>query len=309
MKNSTKIALIVVCFLLVLFLISILIWGIVNKDFSFYEPLKIVKEESYLADSIHEITIQTRSSDITFFRTNDDKIKVVEKSFKKTKQKDLFKTKNSNGVLQIEPKNQSNFCIGFCFFQKSLYEIYVPNTYRDSITIKTASGDVVLNSLEEQLEKLTIVTTSGDIQIKSNLKASLLKLKSTSGDIDTMFLEVPSIEMETVSGDIESGTVKGEKIYMKTISGDIENEWLQGAIEISTISGEIDINYLDVTGKSKMTSTSGDIGIMINQKSNCRINATSVSGDIHFPNFEVIKESHPFDLKTVSGDIDIQVAP
>lgn len=310
MKNSTRIILVMICFLLIIFLIGILIWGIIDRDFYEGGNLQIVKEETISLSTIDEIMIATHSADIKFFNSATDDIKIIQKSRKKNK-KDLFQVTSSGSTLKIESSKKLNFCIGFCFFRNSVYEIYLPASYTKNITVNTSSGDIDFEVLEEtRLKNLKLTTISGDITLKNELYASNMKIKSTSGDIETSKLNADMIELETVSGSISNEYLESNQVYLKTISGDIENRFLKGGVQISTVSGDIEIEKMNIIGKSKITTTSGDIEAKLDDNSNCQISADSTSGDIHYPKLGTIfgNGNNSLYFKTVSGDIDIEVA-
>lgn len=310
MKNSTRIILVIICFLLIVFLVGILIWGIIDDDFYEGGHFQIVKEETIPSHTIDEIMITIRSSDIQFYSTTSDDIKIIQKSRKNNK-KELFQITNTGKTLQIEDSKKLNFCIGFCFFRNSTYEIYVPKSYTGNITVNTTSGDIEFENLEEtKLTNLKLVTTSGDIDIKSKLSTSNVKIRSTSGDIEAIALNSPFIELETVSGSISNELIESNQVHLKTVSGEIESRFLKGATQISTVSGDVEIEKLNVTGDSKITTTSGDIDVKMDVNSACQISASSTSGDIHYPKSGTILGSGTNSLyfKTVSGDIDIEVA-
>lgn len=298
--------LIVICLILIIFLVSILVWGIRMKDFNFSKSYEVVKEETYSVDEIKEIEVLSRSADIVVYKTTDNNIKVVQKSSSKNTKR-LFESSSSNGILKIDGRESTkNFCIGFCFWDVVL-EIYIPSIYENDIKIETASGDITIEL--ENLSKLKANTASGDIELKRSLIAEEVDLKSISGDIETVIIQASNISIESTSGDIESTRLE-ENIYLKTISGKIECDNIKGEATISTVSGDIDIDYFNIIGNSKITSTSGDIEISLSNDSSVRMSGNSVSGDIRFPNSESIINDGIYSLylKTISGDIDIRIA-
>lgn len=288
MKDSTRIVLIVICLIFIILLIGFMIWGIGRGDFTDMRSFKIVKEETYKVDDIEELYLKLKSSDVIFYENSENKIRIVEKANKKIKENKLFSSSISHGVLEIEEQS-SNFCIGFCFFRDTTYEIYLPITYDKKINVKTASGDIEFFIENESLSDLKLITVSGDIKIKRPINANNAYLKATSGDIETTHLITNEMKIETVSGDVESSKIEGQ-------------------IEISTVSGDIEIDDFNILGDSKIKSTSGDIDIHFNQNASCKLSADSVSGDIRFPNAESIvgDGKYSLSLKTVSGDIKVK---
>lgn len=307
MKNSTRMILIVICFILVIFLIGVLVWGIVARDFEYGGKRKIVKEEHYDITEIDSIIITTRSADIKFYDTDGNDVRIVQKMGRKANKRDLFQTQNHGGILEIEETSgRGSFCIGFCFMKNSDYEIYLPSSYQKKIIVKTASGDVDISLKNELLKQVEITTTSGDIHLKSKLILDRITLKSTSGDIQAVELNSSAIYMGTVSGDIETEALDGN-IEIKTTSGDIETHYVKGSVQIKTVSGEVEIDDFVILGESKITTTSGDIDVVLDSASSCKMSADSVSGDIRFPHSESVigDGTHLLYFKTVSGDIQV----
>lgn len=309
MKNSTRLLLIIVCVVLILVLLSILFWGILNPEFIEEGSLQIRKEEMFEIEQIEKIIVKSKSADIKFYRTGESKIRVVQKSSKKIKEQDLFRISNNGSELIIEDDFKAfHFCIGFCFYPQTIYEIYVPNSYQNNIQVASLSGDILIEGLE-QVANLELTTKSGDIELKNKVIADRVHLESISGDIDAVSIKSASIVIRSISGDIQNKMLEGEKIQLKTTSGDIENNRMKGQVEITTVSGEIETDYFDITGDSTINSTSGDIDIEFPSQASCKMSASSISGDVSFPHSESIIGTGEYQVffKTVSGDISVKV--
>lgn len=307
MEKSTRIMLIVICIILVIFLIGVLIWGITMKDFDYSKNYEVVKEEVFGVEEIDKIEVLSRSADITFYETEENNIKVVQKMKRKKDEKRLFKSSNENGTLKIDGRESTrNFCIGFCFFGDVMLEVYVPSMYEGGISAESASGDIAINS--EKLSEINAKTASGDIEMKRNVNANEVKLRSISGDIEVGSIKAKNISIETTSGDIETNSLEGD-IYVKTVSGEVESTSINGIVDIATTSGDIDVDYFNIIGDSKIHSTSGDVDVILSNESSVRMSADSVSGDIRFPHSESIFNDGKYSLnfKTVSGDITVKV--
>lgn len=267
MKDSTRIILVIICIVLVIFLISVLTWGILFRENIFEGDLRMVKEEEYLLEDIKKIIVTTPRADVQVFRTDEDKIKIIEKASRKVKEKDLFLSSIKDDTLEITDQRR-NFCFGFCFLPSIVYEIYIPNSYQKQITIKTTSGDIEIDALNST-----------------------------------------SIQINSVSGDIDSRTIEGKETKIKTTSGDIELGWINGEIEVVSVSGDVELDYFSPLGNSNIKTTSGEIEVMLDKNASVKMHADSVSGDIRFPNSESILGSgeHSISFKTVSGNIKVRV--
>lgn len=308
MKDSTRIILIVICIVLVIFLISVLTWGIIfRKDF-YGGDLNMVKEEQYPVENIEKIVVSTPRADVRVFRTDDEDIKIIQKASRKVKEKDLFVATVDSDTLEIKDQ-RSGICIGFCFLPSIVYEIYIPNSYQNEISITTTSGDIKINALEEQYSNIKLVSVSGDIKLDGRILTDKLNLKTTSGDIQIGYVKSTSINMNSVSGDIEGGTIESNETTIKTTSGDIELDWISGEIEATSVSGDIELEYFNPIGNSNFKTTSGEIEVMLDKNASVKMHGDSVSGDIRFPHSESILGTgeHSITFKTTSGDVKVRV--
>ncbi len=308
MKSSTKIILIIICSILILFLISVLVWGIMMKGSFFEGELKMVKEEQFSSENIKEIVVNTARGDVHIFRTNEEKIKVVQKASRKVKEKDLFVSSVNGEVLEITDRRVS-FCFGFCFLPSITYEIYIPDSYQNKISIKTTSGDIKLSGEEDQYQNVKLISVSGDIKLNGKVLTNTANFKTTSGDIEIDYLNSTSVEINSVSGDIDSKTIEGKETKIKTTSGSIELGWIKGEVEVISVSGDVELDYFIPDGSSNMKTTSGDIEVMLDKNASVKMNGDSISGDIRFPHSDILGNGeHSISFNTVSGDIKVRVA-
>ena len=127
----------------------------------------------------------------------------------------------------------------------------------DEIKFDTTSGDV--NAIITA-KKLSVSSTSGDLDIRQNTDIKTASLSSTSG---TVALTVPSAEkisMESTSGDISV-----------TVPGTV------GTLNLDSTSGRIKTDIAGVE-KAKLSSTSGDITATLATFTDLNVDATS--GDV-----------------------------
>jgi hypothetical protein len=108
------------------------------------------------------------------------------------------------------------------------------------LELKTASGDVTLESLVS--EKAALVTVSGDVEI-GRVDASLslrtvsgdvelggsrgaLTVATTSGDVDVRGLEAGELRIQSVSGDVRIAVARGTQVFVDaaSVSGDLRSE-------------------------------------------------------------------------------------
>ncbi len=275
-KNRTGM-IVLICFLSILALGLLVFMSIclVNggRSFSYFTRktnIKVLEQKEFDGELVEKITVNAKSSDIHIVESNTNQIEVKISGNKK----ENYQVQLDQGELMISKKDGNYFCIGFCYIDYEI-EIKVPKSYQKDFKIKTASGNIEIDTnLASNLDIITISgdvemkeignasikTTSGDIDI---LKASDLKLISTSGDIEID--NCKNIDITTTSGEISIGSLELSKNgKIKTISGDVEVERINEIyVETKTVSGETQIRNNNRTSQYELLieTTSGDIEV------------------------------------------------
>lgn len=130
----------------------------------------------------------------------------------------------------------------------------------NSIKLKSTSGDISLN---DYTGNVNIDLISGDTVLENGSKNENIEIGSVSGDVYIEQEDASNIKIRVTSGDIEINLSEDAQFYFtaRTTSGYIENSFpirvtssgrrnLEGVvgsdekqIDVSTISGDISINY------------------------------------------------------------------
>ncbi|MBO4367767.1 MAG: DUF4097 family beta strand repeat protein [Clostridia bacterium] len=207
---------------------------------------------------------------------------------------------------------------------------------RPSLTLEHGSGSI----LKARVEGNTLHVTQEDVQEHripreekpTGLLDALTKVieafRSGTGEGGRVEIGVPaglikSARVNTASGDIEIG-IRMDEIVLRTASGDCDVDIGSAfsapcSLQAASASGDMDVSgaYADAVlgttsgdigfdgaaGDLKLKSVSGDIHAEAEARS---ISAHAVSGDIEI-SVDGAKEAE-LDLKTVSGDISLEVA-
>lgn len=269
-NNSLIILLIFVLSLLMTICIGFMIFGINNKV-SFGG--KYTKKEYLFEEEISKIKTSLTDTDVEVRKYDGNKVNVIYQNKGKNKEIDVHLNDN---ILEISDKGLSNFCFGFCFFDRKV-TIYVPNDYKGSFDLDTKSGDIeILNNFNNSFD---IKTISGDINGK-NLGKNNIK---------------------TVSGDIELGNLF-DMSKISTTSGDISVDSINKSLNISSVSGEVSIDKINISSDSYISTVSGDV--VIKMANDIYVETKSVSGDASIKNNNR-KSDTILNVKTTSGDIDV----
>lgn len=279
MKNKGLIIfLIVLLSIFAYLLVGFLIFAITNQgDFDFGALTREMKlKESYNSEGkvVNNIFVSIPNGDIEIKSSEDENILVEYYSSKKNNSKIEY----VDNEITLKENNTNFFCFGLCNGKRKVI-IYIPETYKDKLELKTVSGDII-STLDLSDNKVKLKTVSGDIVIE----------------------DVKSPSISTTSGDITVGKVNGKSSF-STVSGDIKVNSLTESFSISTTSGDITISTMNINKDSSIKTVSGDI-IVKNNESDIYVDYSSVSGkaDIRYNNR---KSDITLKVKSVSGDITI----
>ncbi len=158
--------------------------------------------------------------------------------------------------------------------------------------------EIIIYLPENEIKEIELKTISGDIKVSTSLKANTT-IKTTSGDVSLN--SAADVDIHTTSGDINIGDVKNVSIV--SVSGEIQGNKIEGKSKISTTSGDIKINQFQCKENSEIKSVSGEVEI--NNVENAYIETKTVSGDSEIANNDR-KSEYTLFIKTTSGDIHIK---
>ena len=150
------------------------------------------------------------------------------------------------------------------------------------VSAKTASGDLRLGEAAAAVVK----TASGDVSIQSLSEES--QLQTVSGDVEIEQLDA-GLTGRTVSGDVELGGVRGA-VTLGTTSGDVSIKTVEsGEVRIQTVSGDVRVGVAPGTPVwLDAVSVSGDLRSDLGEV-----------GETPPEDAAVV----PLQVKTVSGDV------
>jgi DUF4097 and DUF4098 domain-containing protein YvlB len=124
---------------------------------------------------------------------------------------------------------------------------------------------------------LFVNTVSADVR-SQGVRGSQ-RLQSVSGDIDTE-AAAEDVECKTVSGNVVvNGTGQRGLLTVTTVSGDATLARVAGEVNGNTVSGNFAVSAGD-TSRSRLRSTSGDLGLKGRLDAEARIDFESISGDV-----------------------------
>jgi len=145
---------------------------------------------------------------------------------------------------------------------------------------------------------LAVNTVSADVRAQG-VRGSQ-RLQSVSGDIQTE-AAAEDVECKSVSGNVTvTGTGQPGLLTVTTVSGDATVSRVAGEVNGNTVSGNFTIAAGD-TSRSRLRSTSGDLGLRGRVTPDARIDFESISGDVRL-DFEGPVGAE-FDVSSFNGEI------
>jgi DUF4097 and DUF4098 domain-containing protein YvlB len=145
---------------------------------------------------------------------------------------------------------------------------------------------------------VSVNTVSADIRVQGLRGAQ--RLQSVSGDVQTES-GAEDVECKTVSGDIVvNGSGERSLLTVTTVSGDARLSRVAGEVNGNTVSGNFTVAAGD-TARSRLRSTSGDLGVRGRLAPDARLDFESISGDIRLDLEGPVGAE--FDVSSFNGDI------
>ena len=277
--KTTKISIIlllILCFILVIGLGFILGLGLTNKNFIKKHFIINTNKKVLYNDyqPANKIVVDSDSYDVNFYYHDEDRILVKVTG----PQDDTADVSTNNDTLNINVKTTKHFNVFIFNIINNKIDIYLPRNYELPIAVTLRTGDIRFKETNNSL--LDLKTTTGDIYLKNAKGATL---KTTTGDIK-------------ITDTFDSGSIK-------VTTGDIKVKNALGTIDFKTTTGEIKIDKAELTGKSNIKCSTGDV--RIDAINDIYINADTNTGEVK------VKHSNRFsdielNIKTTTGDIRVK---
>lgn len=303
MKKSKKILITVAVILIAVGMICGFC-GIYSLGFNFNEisTSDFVTHTYTVEDDFTNIIIEDAASNINFYKSNDDKCRVLCDE----REKVTHTVVNENNTLTVRVKDERNWFerinIGF-FVSDMRVSVYLPKNKYDSLNAASMSGDIDVAN-EFTFDNAKVGSISGDVSVKADVKQEL-NISSTSGDVIINNISATEcINASSVSGEIDLSNVKGKEIFAKTISGGVmlTDTVASQKLKANSTSGEIDLKKCDAKN-IVLDTVSGEIsGTLLSNK---QFITETTSGTVNVPQSVSNEECR---ITTVSGDIYIEIA-
>ncbi|SFD16957.1 DUF4097 family beta strand repeat-containing protein [Clostridium uliginosum] len=223
--------------------------------------LTVQKDENIDLISLNKINLDFSSSEIVVQTTDEPNMRIVQKSARNLTDDEKFTVIKQDNEVTIKTNNlQKHFTIFNFGSSEQKIEVYIPKNYNKDLYIQSSSGNIEFNS-DINLDSLSCIARSGNLVVENTINAKDINLKASSGNID-----------------VESLISKTYKI--NTDSGNIKINSLVGSGELQASSGNIRVNYKDISEYSNVSAHSGNVNLVIPEGLSFEFNGKCTSGDI-----------------------------
>lgn len=199
---------------------------------------------------------------------------------------------------------------------RSCLEIYVPASYRGSISVHTTDGKIQ-SCVALSLAQFRADTTNGAVEI-SNLSAQKVAASSRGGEVWLKNMNCRTCEIETTNGNVRLDNVEGA-VAFHTKNGDLTARGLRGNGSFQAGGdGNLDVQFTVLSADVEARAKNGNIFLTIPGGQLFALEASSRNGSIKTPFPELPVEGHSVKgdvgpgaainimLDTGNGDIEIQ---
>jgi hypothetical protein len=275
MKNKSELMFLLKVIVLILVIILLILFYFLYKSININNKhnkipkivnKKIVKK--YNIDNKELIEIDFKNYEVLYGLTNGDKLIIKQNGKANKLYVDVTK---SNKKISIK-ETVSNI------LEKKSFKIYIPKKYESKVKIINGFSNIRIDGIKE----LSLDNNAGNVKIKN---VNNLNIKNVSGNI-------------YITGDLD--TIKGN-----SSTGDININKLNESCDIETITGDIIIKEFIIKEQSSIETTSGNIEIKVDKKSDCKFKY-SKKQEYSISNKKCIDGKNDLELKNVTGNIIIK---
>ncbi len=167
---------------------------------------------------------------------------------------------NTNPIILYVPSKKS--------FKNSFFNMKDGDLHMNGLHCQTAKlnlkyGDTTIK--KTSLDKASITTIDGDINMNNLTVSKTINIKTENGDILASKMKVPgTLSLDTIDGDINASNLHvSGNVKIDTEDGDINVSSLSasGKVQITTIDGDINAPNLGISGDLQITVEDGDINM------------------------------------------------
>ena len=210
-------------------------------------------------------------SDNTLTISSKDEMNWYERMFTFTPQKmhvDIYLAGNSyNNLIYKASTGDITVLEGLTFKEANINvstgDVYYSSQVTDVLNIKTSTGDIKVEKLNNEnavitldsstgrkdienvkAKKLTSTSSTGKNKITNSTFSEDLYIKASTGDVELVDSDAAVVNIETSTGDVDCVFLSGKSVTTETSTGDIKvTPNVGGECHIKTSTGDITVSY------------------------------------------------------------------
>lgn len=268
-------------------------------DFSKLSTNKLITNTHAITEDFQNISVTTKTADVTFVPTEDGKISVVCEEFES--EKHTVSVQDGTLVIAMESSRKWYQHIGFHFGTPKI-TVSLPQGEYGRLALKGSTGDVALPggftfgaidiaqstgdirvenavvgalNLSVSTGKVTVsnVTCDGDFRLnvttgKANIVDTTCRNLISEGDTGDLVLEnviaTEKFTIERDTGDITFESCDAAEIFVETDTGDVTGSLLSEKIFFAeTDTGKVDVPKSVTGGRCEIETDTGNIRITV----------------------------------------------
>ncbi len=284
-------------------LIGLIVFGgamsMLGWDFNKLSTAKYETNTYEIGDDYKNISIVTKTGDISFAKSDNDKTTVV--CYEPTKVKHNVTIKDDTLLVELVDTRKWYEYVTFFSFGIPKITVYLPQDKYDSLSIDTSTSDIQIPK-DFTFENIDIKASTGDVNCNAST-VNDLKIKLSTGDIKLEKLTAGNVNLTLSTGKValtdvncnsfvssgstgdmkltnviarkdfnitrSTGDIKFDKcdadeLFIETDTGDVSGNLLTSKVFIcKTDTGNVSVPPTTEGGKCEITTDTGDIKIKI----------------------------------------------
>lgn len=258
----------------------------------------MTNELTFDTTSLKEITIAYDDENITVFNGNDSNI-IIKEYMNKDKKSYHAKVKEDGTSIHISEGGKPAFKDGFIRY----IEIYLPMNYEETLNIGTTNGEIDCSAADINVGGFNINTTSGTVKL-NNINSKMVSLNTTSGSLYAADIVSNNINIRNTSGNAVFDKLNGFVDYRGTSADLTVTDAVGSGQYIFDNSGDMQINYSEVTGDLSLYNKNDNVNLKIPQDFEFDMQTKSKNGKTSAPQGTSAAKIK-IKAETVNGDINI----
>lgn len=319
MSKSAKIWLAVaVCLVVAGIAVFVVAMSVGNWNFSVLNTEKYVTNTYEINEDFKNISIDTKTADVVFAKSDDGKCRVV--CFEREKEKHTVSVLNGTLTVRAEDGREWFDHIGISF-RSPMVTVYLPGAEYASLVIKGTAGDVKIPG-DLSFSDADIALTTGDVSLRSQISGRV-KVALTTGDVDLGNISAEEITLSVTTGEIgltdttcrgdvnvtvTTGSLTAKNVTCRNFrtegsTGDVvlKNVVAEETISVKRSTGDVRLNGIDGASITIRTTTGDVTGTLLSEKT--FITKTS-TGHVKVPQSVT---GGKCEITTSTGDIRVSV--